>query len=639
MKFDERFLEELKSRLRLSDVIGRTVKLRRQGREYVGLSPFSKEKSPSFFVNDEKGFFHDFSSNKHGDLISFLQETERLSFPEAVERLAAEAGLALPAPDARDAEAEAKRQTLTDWLELAARWFEAELRRPGGADACAYLDRRGLPESERARFGVGYAPAGRTGLKDYLIAKGARAPALVEAGLLIAPEDGGQPYDRFRDRIMFPIADGRGRIISFGGRALNAEAKAKYLNGPETALFHKGSTLYGLAEAKKLLHTSSDADAPLVVVEGYMDVIACQRAGVAAVAPLGTALTEEQMGALWRLHPEPTLCFDGDGAGQRAAARVIDRALPLLKPGRSCRFALITGGKDPDEVLREQGAAALKAQLALTRPFVDVLFERERAAAEPLDTPERRTALKVAFRKLAGQIADADLAQSYRDELLRRYEALWPLQAPAYTASDAARALRNRPRKGKGPPPGGATPEGKAAARRLSLSLRPVAAAVALALLENPEWIDDQLETLEVQGLGDQGLAEIAKEIIRFRLMSSSLDSATLRRHLASLGYDAILKEISRAAVGSHAPFLQSDLPPERARLLWSRALAQLIQIAALERALRDAIAELDQDESLYRVVPKLKVERDALRRDVGSGTVWLREAALDPDSGSATLH
>jgi DNA primase len=639
MKFDERFLEELKSRLRLSDVIGRTVKLRRQGREYVGLSPFNKEKSPSFFVNDEKGFFHDFSSNKHGDLISFLQETERLSFPEAVERLAAEAGLALPAPDARDAEVEAKRQTLTDWLDLAARWFEAELRRPGGAEARAYLDRRGLPEDERARFGIGYAPAARTGLKDYLIAKGARAPALVEAGLLIAPEDGGQAYDRFRDRIMFPITDGRGRIISFGGRALNAEAKAKYLNGPETPLFHKGSTLYGLAEAKKLLHTSGDADAPLVVVEGYMDVIACQRAGVAAVAPLGTALTEEQMAALWRLHPEPTLCFDADGAGQRAAARVIDRALPLLKPGRTCRFALITGGKDPDDVLREQGPAALKAQLAQTRPFVDVLFERERAAAEPLDTPERRTALKVAFRKLAGLIADADLAQSYRDELLRRYEALWPLQSPAFTASDAARALRSRPRKGREPPPGGATSEGKAAARRLSLSLRPVAAAVALALLEYPDWIDDQLETLEVQGLGDERLAEIAKEIIRFRLMSSSLDSATLRRHLASLGYDAIIKEISRAAAGANAPFLTSDLPSEQARLLWSRALAQLIRIAALERALRDAIAELDQDESLYRVVPKLKVERDAARRDVGSGTVWLSESSFDQDNGPAAFH
>jgi DNA primase len=330
MRFDERFLDELKSRLRLSDVIGRSVKLRRQGREYVGLSPFSKEKTPSFYVNDDKGFFHDFSSGKHGDLIGFLQETERLTFREAIERLAAEAGMALPAEDPRAAEQERQRQGLTDWLELAARWFEAELKRPAGAAARAYLERRGLPEKEWARFGLGFAPNGRTALKDYLIAKGARPAELVEAGLLIAPEDGGVPYDRFRDRIIFPIADGRGRVISFGGRAMDAEARAKYLNGPETELFHKSSVLYGLFEARKLLHTTGAGAAetpPLVVVEGYMDVIACQRAGVAAVAAMGTALTEEQMAVLWRLHPEPTLCFDGDGAGQRAAYRTLDRSL------------------------------------------------------------------------------------------------------------------------------------------------------------------------------------------------------------------------------------------------------------------------------------------------------------------------
>jgi DNA primase len=636
MRFDDRFLEEIKSRLRLSDVIGRTVKLRRQGREYVGLSPFGKEKTPSFYVNDEKGFYHDFSSGKHGDLISFLQETERLSFPEAIERLAAEAGVPLPAQDSQSAAIERERQSLTDWLDLAAKWFEAQLRRPDGLNARGYLDRRGLPEDQRARFRLGYAPAGRTSLKDYLIAKGARAPELVEAGLLIAPEDGGQPYDRFRDRIMFPITDGRGRIISFGGRALNAEAKAKYLNGPETTLFHKGATLYGLYEAKKLLHTAPDAEPALVVVEGYMDVIACQRAGVAAVAPLGTALTEEQMAALWRLHSEPTLCFDADGAGQRASARVIDRALPLLKPGRSFRFALISGGKDPDDVLREQGAGALKAQLAQTRPFVDLLFEREKTAAEPLDTPERKTALKVSLRKLAALIADQDLSQSYRDELLRRFEALWPLDKPAYTASDAARALGSRPRKGKTPMAGRATQEERAGAKRLSLALRPVAAAVALAILDYPELIDDQLETLEVQGLGDEGLSEIAKEIIRFRVTSPALDSNTLRRHLASHGFEATLKEIARAAEQSGAPFIKSDLPLERARIVWTQALAHLIRIAALERALEDAKADLDHDMTSFGDVMSLKAERDVLRREVGSGTVWLTDAAY---TEQATRH
>lgn len=219
MRFDDNFLDEIKSRLRLSDVIGRTVKLRRQGREYAGLSPFTKEKSPSFFVNDDKGFYHCFSSGKHGDLISFLQETERLSFPEAVERLAAEAGVPMPAQDSRSAEEDRKRASLGDWLEMAAKWFEAELRRPAGREARAYLERRGLPESEWARFRMGFSPQGRTALKDYLVAKGAQPAALVEAGLLIAPEDGGAPYDRFRDRVIFPIADARGRVVSFGSRS------------------------------------------------------------------------------------------------------------------------------------------------------------------------------------------------------------------------------------------------------------------------------------------------------------------------------------------------------------------------------------------------------------------------------------
>ena len=236
------------------------------------------------------------------------------------------------------------------------------------------------------------------------------------------PRGGGQPYDRFRDRIIFPIADARGRVVSFGGRAMNPDDRAKYMNGPESSLFHKGRTVYGLQEARRLLALGDDATA-LVVVEGYMDVIACQRAGVAAVAPLGTALTEEQMDLLWRMHPEPTLCFDGDKAGLRAAHRAIDRALPKLRSGHSFRFALLAGGQDPDDVLREKGALALKDQLHQTRPFVEVLFLRERDT-EPLDTPERRAGLKGRLRNAASAIADRDLADQYRGELLRRFDAL-----------------------------------------------------------------------------------------------------------------------------------------------------------------------------------------------------------------------
>ncbi|MBV9511353.1 MAG: DNA primase [Caulobacteraceae bacterium] len=624
MRFDDRFLDEIKSRLRLSDVIGRSVKLRRQGREYVGLSPFTKERTPSFYVNDDKGFFHDFSSGKHGDLINFLQETERLSFVEAVERLAAEAGVALPAADPK-AEAQAKaRESLSDWLETAAKWFEAELRRPAGLEARAYLARRGLPEDEWARFRLGFSPGGRTALKDYLVTKGASPRELVEAGLLIAPEDGGAPYDRFRDRIIFPIADGRGRVVSFGGRAMDPEARAKYLNGPETGLFHKGRTLYGLAEARKLLAQNSAGageDAALVVVEGYMDVIACQRAGVAGVAPLGTALTEEQMEALWRLHPEPTLCFDGDKAGKRAAFRAIDRALPLLKAGRSFSFAIVSGGKDPDEVLREQGAAALKAQLAQTAPFVEVLFGRERDA-EPLDTPERKAGLKARLRAAAAAIQDADLSAAYRDELFRRLDALMGPSAAGRRAPAQRGGWRRDPRR-PAYEDAPMTAQGRAAGAALRRAVEPWPAAVAKYAVLDPGCLDDVLEAVETSGFGDPALQELAREIIRLRLEADVLDSGLLARHLASGGYGALLGEIDKAALKSGAPFLKSDVPPAVARSQWSHAFETISRSAALDQAIEAAKSNLAGREAMI-AFERMKTERDALRRLIGSGTDWV---------------
>ena len=614
MRYDERFLDEVKGRLRLSDVIGKTVKLRRQGREFVGLSPFNKEKSPSFFVNDDKGFFHDFSSGKHGDLISFLQETERLTFTEAVERLAMEAGVPLPAPDPR-AEAEDKaRQGLADWLELAAAWFEAELRRPSGREARDYLVARGLPETEWAKFRIGFAPQGRTSLKDYLITKGAKAPDLVSAGLLIAPEDGGSPYDRFRDRILFPIGDTRGRTVSFGGRAMDPRATAKYLNGPDSPLFDKGRTLFGLAEARRLLHAGGP-DAALVTVEGYMDVIACQRSGVAAVAAMGTSLTETQMEMLWRLHPEPTLCFDGDGAGQRAASRAIDRALPLLKAGRSFKFAIVIGGKDPDDILREQGAAALKTQLSATTPFVDALFKREREAI-PLDTPEQRAGLKARLRDAARQVADADLRGEYDQALRARYEALFARAAPARGERGP---WHGKPREGFIAP---LTPEGRAGARRLATAVNPAAAALARWALHDPPVLDEHLEAFETRGFGDPALTDLARQITRLRLSADRLDSEGLQRHLAELGFSKLLTDIDRAATHAGAPFMKPDVTLAAARSQWSRAFEALSRLAALDEALTVAREDLvgGRDSSAHRT---FKAERDRLRRAVETGTIW----------------
>jgi len=616
VRFDDTFLDELKSRLRLSEVIGKTVKLRRQGREYVGLSPFTKERTPSFFVNDDKGRYFDFSAGKDGDAITFLQETERLSFVEAVERLAAEAGMALPAPDPKAAETEKKLASLSDWLETAAGWFEAELRRPAGREARSYLEGRGLPEAEWKRFRLGYAPPGRTMLKDYLVAKGATPAALVDAGLLIAPEDGGAPFDRFRARIMFPIEGARGRIVSFGGRALDPEARAKYLNGPDTQLFHKGRVLYGLPEARRLLHAAGEGG-PLVAVEGYMDVIACQRAGVAAVAPMGTALTEEQMEALWRLHAEPTLCFDGDRAGRAAAFRAIDRALPLLKPPRSFKFALALGGKDPDEVLREQGAPALKARLADTTAFVDLLFARERDS-RPLDTPERRADLRQRLRRAASAIPDADLSQAYREELQRRFDALFP----------AAHGLTGAPRSGFRAADPRLTDAGRAAAKRLAREVEPLSAALASRALADPGVLDPHLETLQAHGLGDPALGDLVSEIIRLRLQAEHLDTGALQRHLATRGFSALLNDIDRAAAKSGAPFIQSDVTLAAARSQWTHAFSAMNRLAALEDAMDAAKRELAAGAAADRFIA-LKTERDSLRRALKTGAIWNEDGSI----------
>ena len=616
MRFDERYLEELKARLRPSDVIGRSVKLKRQGREFVGLSPFTKEKSPSFFVNDDKGFFHDFSSGKHGDIIAFLQETERLSFVEAVTRLAGEAGMALPAEDPQAAEREQKRQGLADWMDLAQKWFSASLRRQTGKATREYLERRGLPEDQWERFGLGYAPNDREGLKNALIQRGARPGDLVEAGLLISPEGGGQPYDRFRDRLMFPIHDARGRIVSFGGRAMNPDDRAKYLNGPETALFHKGSMLYGLPEARRILGAGPRDDTAIVVVEGYMDVIACQRAGLPAVAPMGTALTEEQMALLWRVSPEPILCFDGDAAGQRAAFRAVERALPQLKPGRSFRFVLLSGGQDPDDILRDKGAPALREAMTVTRAFADVLFAREQQA-EPLDTPERKAGLKARLRNAAGLIQDKDLAEQYRREMFDRFDALFPRQPPQRTAGQAGGRWRGGP-----PPLQGQTIEGAQAMQALSRSIEPVAAALAHAAIDDPDRLDDHLEAVSVHGFGDPTLDGLAQEVVRLRLAGRALDSAHLRRHLAQSDFEALLREVEKAAAKSGAPFLAANAPLAEARVRWSQAFDALTRVAALEAALASAKSEAHRafDPSAFS---RLKSERDALRRAIKTGTIW----------------
>ncbi|MCF6274632.1 MAG: DNA primase [Robiginitomaculum sp.] len=425
MQFGEHFIEEIKARLRPSDVIGKHVKLKRQGREFAALSPFTNEKSPSFFVNDEKGFYHCFSSGKHGDIISFLMEVEGLSFPETVERLALQAGMELPAVDPQaEARAASNKKTIS-WIERSKEFFEKSLRREIGKEARTYLKGRGLTGEDCKRFGIGFAPDSFNALVDELTQAGASMDRLVEAGMVIRPDDERQnkkPWDRFRNRIMFPITDARGRLIAFGGRAMEVGAKAKYLNSPETNIFHKGSVLYRYPEARKALHSPSNGARGLIVAEGYMDVIALVRAGFEhACAPLGTALTEDQLTLLWRAGPEPTLCFDGDKAGLRAAFRSVERALPLLRPAQTLRFALMPEDMDPDDLIRAKGAEAMKRILEKSIPLVDMLWRRE-VEREVLDSPEAKAGLKNRIFEALRDISDEGVRDQYKTALLGRFD-------------------------------------------------------------------------------------------------------------------------------------------------------------------------------------------------------------------------
>ncbi|MCL2715870.1 MAG: DNA primase [Alphaproteobacteria bacterium] len=418
MRFTSQFLDELRARLPVSEVVGRRVKLRKTGREWTGLSPFQQEKTPSFTVNDQKGFFHDFSSGKHGDIVAFVMETEGVPFTEAVERLATMAGMALPVETPEAARREERRKTLHEVMEAAAKFFATTLASRNGARARGYLADRALSPATQLQFRLGYAPSERFALKEHLGSQGIPVADMIEAGLLVSGEDIPVPYDRFRDRIIFPITDLRGQVIAFGGRALEKTVAAKYLNSPETPLFHKGDNLYHHAAARQAVRDG----APLIVVEGYVDVIAMVTAGfTATVAPLGTALTANQLTALWKMADEPVLCFDGDKAGQKAAWRAADLALPLLTPGKSLRMAHLPEGQDPDDLARAGARGAIEDVITASRPLAEVLWSRELAGSS-LATPERRAALELRISELTRAIRDDMVRRYYRQDFSQRLQ-------------------------------------------------------------------------------------------------------------------------------------------------------------------------------------------------------------------------
>ncbi|KQO55250.1 DNA primase [Methylobacterium sp. Leaf87] len=529
MRYPPHILEEIRARLPASDVVGRRVRLKKAGREWRGLSPFNAEKSPSFYVNDQKQFYHCFSSGKHGDVFTFLMETEGLSFPEAVERLASEAGVSLPTPSADTREMETKRAGALDIMEMAAAFYEAQLAGSAGIEARAYLDRRQLGLDTRARFRLGYAPNDRYALRDHLAAKEVSKEMMAELGLIVTGDDIKVPYDKFRDRVMFPITDSRGRVIAFGGRAMQKDAKAKYMNSPETPLFHKGQLLYNLHGARKAAHDRGT----IIAVEGYVDVIAMTLAGHPnAVAPLGTALTEEQVALLWRHGDEPILCFDGDGAGQRAAFRALDVALPGLTPGKSLRFAMLPEGQDPDDLLRSEGKAAIDRVLEGARPLVEVLWSRATEGA-PLDTPERRAGLAKILREMVAGIRDETVRGFYRDEIEGRLRALSPQSnqgrrgpwEPRQGGGGGRPAYQRTPRPGDPPPSPRITTKFNPLYAGETNAAGPVAfrdreAMIVSSLLVHPELLGIEAEDLAELELGDSDA-----QALRSLLLDSHADA------------------------------------------------------------------------------------------------------------------
>jgi len=570
MKFPDSFLEEIRARLPVSQVVARRVNLKRRGREFVGLSPFNKEKSPSFTVNDQKGFYHCFSSGKHGSIFDFVMETEGLSFPEAVERLAGEAGIPLPKPDPQYERAQQQRLGLYDALEAAARYFEDELKNKEGRGALAYAERRGLLPSTLKEFRFGFAPGDRNSLKSVLLGKGFSETQLLDAGLLIRPDDGREIYDRFRNRLIIPILDIKGRVIAFGARTLDDSVQPKYLNSPETSLFDKGSTIFNFARARGPAFDKSE----LIVVEGYMDVIALAQAGFAnAVATLGTAFAERQMELLWQLAPEPIICFDGDRAGETAAARAIDRMLPTLREGHSFRFAFLPQGSDPDDLVRNEGSAAFTACLNAAIPLIDALWFRE-IGAQKLDTPERRAALEERFNHLLGTITNNRVADHYRREVKDRLFGLW-----------RGKATQKMKAPGKGLAKFEKAPR---PARRATPSPAGFSTTVILALMQHPWLLDrfaDEVADLEI---AQRPLAELLGALISTVLERPGIRAETLSETLRGSRHGKLLDRLERASAFKRLAFLQRDAEQALVEEQFVELLFRWKSLPALRREIDD---------------------------------------------------
>ena len=612
MRFPPSFLDDIRNRVSVSSVIGRKVAWDRRKTnaakgDYWACCPFHGEKSPSFHADDRKGRYYCFGCKVSGDIFTYLVEKEGVPFPEAVAQLAAEAGLPMPAYTEADAKREETRTSLYEIMELSAKFFQTELQSAKGAKARGYLSDRGLTPAIQTQFGLGYAPDDRTALRNHLAEKKILPEQMIEAGLLVSGDDIPVAYDRFRDRVMFPIRDARGRVIAFGGRALRADVPAKYLNSPETPLFHKGDILYNFDKARTAAHETGQ----LIVVEGYVDVIAMSRAGLnAAVAPMGTALTENQLALLWKTVPEPTLCFDGDTAGLKAAYRALDLALPALKAGHSLKYAFLPEGQDPDDLLKAQGPDALRVVVAAAEPMAEVLWRR---ALDENDraTPERRALFERDLKSLINTIQDDVVKKHYLADVGDKLAKLFGReQGQRYGNPFTARAPR--PKFGQKPWDVAAP----VSARLKALSNKPLAAAtterraqmIVLALINHPELLHEFWGEFANVELSSTELDSVRTLILERAASEEHLEREALRTHLQARGLDRVLAHLDAQAKNLNEWHLSPVAAADDARTGLRQMIALHHKAITLTRELRAAeaafaIAMTVENESAVRAL------------------------------------
>ena len=587
------FIEELRRRTSLTGLIARRVKLTRKGNQSLGLCPFHNEKSPSFYVYEDDGHYKCFGCGVYGDAFAFLEATEGLGFREAVERLAGEAGMDIPKDRPVDEQAQAVRRSLEEAMEAAIGIYHEALKRSEGADALAYLTSRGVTAADINTFKLGAAPNDSRFLKSRLIADGFTEEALIAAGLLGEGKEGRPSYDYFRNRVLFPIADRRGRWIALGGRVLD-DSKPKYLNSPETPLFSKGRSLYALHRAREATAKGQTA----LVAEGYMDVIALHRAGfTGAMAPLGTALTEDQLSALWRLSEEPVLCFDGDRAGKAAALKAADRAMPLLAAERSLRVVLLPDGQDPDDLLRAaDGPTRFRALLDAATPLSTLLWDAE-LAEKPIDGPERLADLRRRLYARIDKIADRDLRQLYADDIARRLRKLTGDEPSQQRGGRPfrPRAPMQRGRFGAPPPPASVSnvPSQKRGVMWLSGN------NLLAILVRHPPLIGEFVEPLAAANLLDSEQERLRVALVSGAESFETLDAEGLAAHLGELGFGRLLADFAKPSVKFTAAAVRHDTPIEEAR----QACASYLE------HLRRAVEAADRQDMADRAMTTLAIE------------------------------